>query len=237
MLWASSTSPSSLSSYHLNINSVNKFIKIFIVKVLLTVLITGGLKSNTYAQVEEAEQLLLNWEKLNQFKDILNNMYQGYMILERGYRTIKDISEGNYTIHQAFFDGLAAVSPAVRNYKRIPYIIDYQKLLLKEYRSAYDRFRQDPNFKLEELEYLARVYSFLFEASLRNLDDLVTIITATKLSMTDYERMQAVDRIFYDMQNKLMFLNGFNNSTYMVAVQRAKSKNDVNTMKKLYGVD
>lgn len=208
-------------------------IRIFLVAVLLA----GGVRSACYAQVEEAEQLLLNWEKLNQLKSILNNMYQGYVILDRGYNTIKNIAEGNYTIHQAFFDGLAAVSPAVRNYKRIPYIIDYQKLLVKEYKRAFDKFRQDPNFKFEELEYLANVYSFLFKASLRNLDDLVTIITATKLSMTDYERMQAVDRIFYDMQNKLMFLGSFNNSTYMIAVQRAKSKNDVVTMKKLYGIN
>lgn len=190
-----------------------------------------------HAQVEESEQLLLNWEKLNQLKNVLENMYQGYVILDRGYNTIRNIAQGNFTLHEAFFNGLAAVSPAVRNYKRIPYIIDYQKLLLKEYRRAFDRFQQDPNFTFAELEYLASVYAFLFQASLRNIDDLTTIITATRLSMTDYERMQAIDRIFYDMQNKVMFLNSFNNSTYLVAVQRARSRNDVTTMRKLYGVN
>jgi hypothetical protein len=189
------------------------------------------------AQVQETEQLILNWEKLNQLKNILDNMYQGYVILDRGYNTIKNIAQGNFTLHEAFFNGLAAVNPAVRNYKRIPYIIDYQKLLLREYRRAYQRFEQDPNFTFRELEYLGSVYSFLFQASLRNLDDLTTIITATKLSMTDYERMRAIDRIFFDMQNKVMFMNSFNNSTYLVAVQRARSRNDVTTMRKLYGVN
>lgn len=189
------------------------------------------------AQVEETEQLILNWEKLNQLKKILDNMYQGYVILDRGYNTIKNIAQGNYTLHEAFFSGLAAVNPSVRNYRRIPYIIAYQKLLLREYRRAFSRFQQDPNFTLRELDYLGSVYSFLFQASLRNLDDLTTIITATRLSMTDYERMQAIDRIFYDMQNKVMFLNSFNNSTYLVAVQRARSRNDVTTMRKLYGVN
>jgi hypothetical protein len=127
-----------------------------------------------------------------------------------------------------------AVNPAVRNYKRIPFIIDYQKLLLKEYQRAYNRFRQDPGFKPEELEYLANVYKFLFKASLQNIDELIMVITATKLRMTDDERMQAIDRIFFDMENKVVFLRTFNNSTQLLAIQRARSRNDVKTMQQLY---
>jgi hypothetical protein len=178
----------------------------------------------------------LNWEKLQELEKILDNMYTGYKILDKGYRTIKDISEGNYSLHKLFMDGLMAVNPTIRNYKRIPFIIDYQKLLLKEYKNAYNRFKDDPNFKPQEIAYLANVYSFLFQASLRNIDDLVMIITATKLRMSDAERMQAIDRIFYDMEGKLIFLRGFNNSTQLLAIQRARSINDVRTIQHLYGV-
>ncbi len=48
------------------------------------------------AQSQEAQQLLLNWEKLTQFKKILQNMYDGYKILYKGYTAVKDISEGNF---------------------------------------------------------------------------------------------------------------------------------------------
>lgn len=209
-----------------------KRIRIVII-LLLSVLFTGRL----YAQATEAQQLLLNWEKLNQLKQILDNMYKGYKILDKGYTTIKNIAEGNYTIHDLFIDGLMAVNPAIRNYKRIPFIIDYQKLLISEYKRYYNRFRQDPNFKLDELEYLANVYKFLFDASLRNIDELMMIITATKLSMSDDERMQAIDRIFFDMEDKVIFLRTFNNNTQLLAVQRARSRNDVETMRKLYGVN
>lgn len=189
------------------------------------------------AQSDEAQQLLLNWEKLQELEKILDNMYTGYKILDKGYRKIKDISEGNYSLHQLFMDGLMAVNPTIRNYKRIPFIIDYQKLLLKEYKNAYSRFKDDPNFKPQEITYLANVYSFLFQASLRNIDDLVMIITATKLRMSDDERMQAIDRIFYDMEGKLIFLRSFNNSTQLLAIQRARSINDVRTIQHLYGVN
>jgi hypothetical protein len=164
-------------------------------------------------------------------------MYKGYKILDKGYTTIKNIAQGNYTLHQLFIDGLMAVNPSIRNYKRIPFIIEYQQLLLQEYKRAYYRFKQDPNFKVEEMEYLVNVYAFLVDASLRNIDELFLIITATKLSMSDDERMQAIDRIFYDMEDKLLFLKTFNNSTQLLAIQRARARNDAETMRKLYGID
>jgi hypothetical protein len=195
-----------------------------------------NLSREAYSQVTEIQQLILNWEKLAELEKILDNMYTGYKILDKGYSTIKNIAEGNYSIHQIFIDGLMLVNPTVRNYKRIPFIIDYQKLLLKEYSNAYNRFKNDPHFTPQELEYLANVYSYLFTASLRNIDDLVMIITATKLRMSDDERMQAIDRIFYDMESKLIFLRGFNNSTQLLAIQRARSANDVKTIQHLYGI-
>jgi hypothetical protein len=189
------------------------------------------------AQAREIQQLLLNWEKLRQLEEILDNMYRGYKILDKGYNTIKNIAEGNYTIHELFLDGLMAVNPAVRNYKRIPFILDYQQMLLREYKRAYNRFRQDPNFSAEELEYLSLVYGSLFDASLKNLDELMMIITAAKLRMSDDERLAAIDRIFFDMEDKLVFLRRFNSSTQLLAIQRAKSRNDVKTMRSLYGIN
>ena len=189
------------------------------------------------AQADEIKQLLLNIEKLAQFKQILSDMKKGYQILEGGYNTIKNISEGNFNLHKAFLDGLMEVSPTVRNYRRVADIINYQIVLVKEYRNAYDRFKRDNNFNTDELSYLGRVYDNLFKESLRNLDELLTVITAGKTRMSDDERLQAIDRIYADMQDKLMFLRHFNNNTTILAVQRAKERNDAETIQKIYGIN
>ncbi len=73
----------------------------------------------TMAQSTEVQQLLLNIEKLSQLKKILSNMKKGYEIVSNGYNTIKDISKGNFNLHQDFLDGLLQISPTVRKYKRI----------------------------------------------------------------------------------------------------------------------
>lgn len=189
------------------------------------------------AQADEIQQLLLNVEKLAQFKQILSDMKKGYQILEGGYNTIKNISEGNFNLHKVFLDGLMEVSPTVRNYHRVADIVNYQIVLVKEYRNAYDRFKRDNNFNADELSYLGRVYDNIFKESLRNLDELLTVITAGKTRMSDDERLQAIDRIYADMQDKLMFLRHFNNNTTILAVQRAKERNDAETIQKIYGIN
>lgn len=189
------------------------------------------------AQADEMAQLLLNIEKLVQFKQILSDMKKGYEILHGGYRTIKNISEDNFSLHKTFLDGLLQVSPAVRNYRRVADITNYQITLVKEYRNAYNQFRRDNNFNPDELAYLSRVYNNLFKESLRNLEELLTVITAGKARMSDDERLQAIDRIYADMQDKLMFLRHFNNNTTILAVQRAKERNDARALRNIYGLN
>lgn len=205
--------------------------------ILGIVLFTFPIANKALAQKDEIAQLLLNVEKLAQFKQILSDMKKGYKILNGGYNTIKDLSEGNFSLHKTFLDALMEVSPTVKNYKRVADIINYQVILVKEYKSSFNRFKRDNNFNQQELAYFGRVYENLFKQSLNNLDDLVTIITANKLRMSDDERLEAIDKIFTDMQDKLLFLRHFNNNTTVLAVQRAKERNDANTMRLVYGIN
>ena len=85
--------------------------------------------------------------------------------------------------------------------------------------------------------YLERVYSYLVKQSLRNLEELTMIVTANKLRMSDDERIQAIDRIYFSIEGKLSFLRDFNNTTQILVVQRSKESSDVGAVKKLYEVE
>jgi hypothetical protein len=163
-------------------------------------------------------------------------MKKGYEVISSGYSTIKNLSQGNFKLHKAFLDGLMEVSPAVRKYKRIGDIINDQVLIVKEYKNAFTRFKKDNNFNPDEIEYIGKVYMNLFKISINNLDELTIVVTANNLRMSDDERLAAIDRIYNDMKDKLMFLRHFNNNTTILAVQRAREKNDAVTMRKIYGI-
>lgn len=189
-----------------------------------------------HAQSDEMQQLLLNVEKLAQFKKILSNMKKGYDILNGGYNTVKNLTEGNFNLHKTFLDALMEVSPTVKNYKKVADIIRFQKLILTEYKSAYSRAKGKNLMNEGELDYISGVYSNLVNKSLNNLEDLTTVVTSGKLRMSDDERIQAIDRIYDDMQDKLVFLRDFNNSTSVLIVQREKEQKDAKAMKAIYGI-
>ena len=189
------------------------------------------------AQYQEAVQLALNIQKLLQLKKILENMYTGYKILTEGYNKVKGIAEGNYKIHEAFMDGLMAVNPKVRGYKRVLDIIEYQKKILQEYKVAYRRFSSSEQFSPEELEYLSKVYINLSKLSLEHVDALIMIITANKLRMNDGERLQGIDGLFEQVQDQLVFLRQFNSQTAILALQRYREQNDTRVLKRLHGIE
>ncbi len=188
------------------------------------------------AQSAEVQQLLLNVQKLAQLKKILSNMKSGYQIVSGGYNTIKDISKGNFNLHQTFLDGLMQVSPAVRKYKRIGEIISMQSQLVKEYKSAFKRFEASNLFNTNEMIYMKNVYANLFNKSLQNLEELAMIVTAGKLRMSDDERLNAIDKIFNDAGDKLVFLRTFNKENNVLAIQRGREMVDTEVSKKLNGL-
>jgi DNA repair ATPase RecN len=193
-------------------------------------------RTPVHAQANEIAQLLLNVEKLTQFKAILKQMKDGYKILNGGYNTVKDISEGNFSLHKTFLDGLMEVSPTVKKYRKVSLIIEAQVALVKEYKSAFSRFKGDGAFNTKELEHIEKVYGNLLKLSLRNLDELAGVITSGQMRMSDDERLKAIDRIYEDMEEKIQFLRHFNSETSILGLQRAKAKKELQFGKKLIGI-
>jgi DNA repair ATPase RecN len=192
--------------------------------------------SSVRAQSHEAQQLLLNWEKLSQFKKILQNMYDGYKILHKGYTTIKDISEGNFTLHQTFLDRLLEVSPIVKKYKRVSDIIRYQLMIVNEYKTAFKQFKEEEAFSPNEIEYMGKVYANLLRKSSESLEELLMVITAGELRMSDDERLGAIDRIYSSIEEQAAFLKEFNSDTGLLALQRKSERTEVDLSKRLHGL-
>jgi DNA repair ATPase RecN len=204
--------------------------KILILTILITLLM---IPVKSMGQSAEIQQLILNIEKLSQFKKILSDMKKGYELLSGGYKTVKDMTEGNFSLHKTFLDALMQVSPAVKNYKRVAEIVEYQISIVKESRNGMNRFIKSGNFSGQEINYFEKVYGNLLNQSLRNLDELTMVITADKLRMSDDERLKAVDDIYEQMQDKLLFLRNFNTTSNVLALQRSKEKKDVYVSKSI----
>jgi hypothetical protein len=65
---------------------------------------------------------------------------------------------------------------------------------------------------------------------------MTMVITAGKLRMSDDERINAIDRIYNDIADKLVFLRTFNKENNVLAIQRGREMVDTKVSKKLNGL-
>jgi hypothetical protein len=191
--------------------------------------------ASSRAQDQDLRQLILDIQKLGQFKSILSDMEKGYADLSVGYGVVKGIAQGSFNLHEVFLDGLYLVSPVVRQYVRVADILTAEERILSEYKTAYRSFSASNQFNPHELDYMLSVYNQLTKQALQQMTNLLNVITDSKLRMSDAERLAAIDRIYRDTDDKLAFLESFNRKTTMLQLQRTREQNENQTLKNLYG--
>jgi len=207
-----------------------------ILLILLVCALGSQIPQRAHAQATEAAQLALNIEKLAQLKSILTTLKKGFTVVSTGYGTVKSLTQGNFNLHKVFLDGLLQVSPAVKKYRKVGAIIGYQIQLLKECKIAARRISEPDLFNSGEITYMVGVFENVAGSSLKNLDELLNVVTANSLRMSDDERLGAIDKIYADMEDKLIFVRQFGGSCSLMALNRKKEMNQVNAMERMYGL-
>ena len=205
-------------------------------KLLILTLLTLAVPARSHAQTQEVTQLILNLEKLRQLRKTLQELKKGYDILFEGYTKIRDISRGNFKLHQAFLDGLLQVSPAVKNYGRIKDIVQMQLAIAAECRAAPGRLAASGSLSAKELDYLAKVYGELSVGSLKNLDALLDVVSAKKLRASDDERLSMIDAIHKEVSERLVFLRHLSSNNSVLAAQRKDEKASLQTTENIYDI-
>ncbi|PZP48178.1 MAG: hypothetical protein DI598_10285 [Pseudopedobacter saltans] len=191
------------------------------------------LPHQSHGQAQELEMLALDIDKLAQMKQTLQNMYNTYTILENGYNKVKDLTSGNYSLHQVFLDGLLAVSPTVKNYVHVADIISDEVKIVSEYKAALSHFKSSQLLKASELDYASGVFGKIVNGSVSNLDALAMVLTAGQTRMSDDERLTEIDRIYNDMASKLSALRSFNRRANGILVQRQSLQADFTAQKNI----
>lgn len=200
--------------------------------VLMAFVVTG----RCYAQSFEAEQLLLDVEKLSELKGILQDLKDGYNVLQSGYSAIRDVAKGSFDLHKAFLDGLLAVSPAVKGYVRVAEIADLQIQLVQRADAALVRMRQDGNWRPDEVAAVGQVYSSVLADCAEELGDVVLLLTDGALRASDAERMRELDTVYYRMLQQYSLVVALGNHGALLSLQRGQEAGEVSVLRKLFGI-
>jgi len=223
-------------------------------KKLFIVLVLVGLESiaptrSAQAQIPIAEIIKAAVKKVIKAVDLQIQRLQNKTIwLQTAQKTLEntmsklkldeitDWVDKQKTLYKDYYEELQKVKAIISYYKRIKEITEKQVHLVEEYKRAWGLFKQDKHFTADELSYMGSVYSGILDESVKNLDQIFIVINSFQTQMSDAKRLEiinaAADRIDVNYND----LKTFNQQGVVISLQRAKAQNDVDVVKKLYGL-
>jgi hypothetical protein len=224
--------------------------RLFKIKILLLVsILTFVTSSKSYSQTVIIDAIKEAAKKVIRAIDLQIQRIQNHTIelqniqkqLENTLSKLKLDEIANWTekqkhLYQDYFDELWRVKAILTYYRQFSDIISKQKQLFGEYKQAYLLAGQDKNFSQAELEYMHGVYAGILDASLNDVDDILNLMKSFTVQMSDAARLELISKTSDAIDVHLSVLRQFNQHNQLLSLQRAKSQDEINIIKKLYGL-
>lgn len=149
---------------------------------------------------------------------------------------ISDWTERQRTLYKDYFEELSKVKSLISYYQRVRDLSKKQVQLVSEYQRAWNLFRQDKHFTAEELDYMSTVYTGILNESVKNIDQIFLVLNSFSTQMSDAKRLDIINAAADQVDANFDDLTLFNRQNILLSLQRAKEQNDIDRVKKLYGL-
>ena len=167
---------------------------------------------------------------VNTSKNVVHTSTTAQNMIKNFQETVKI-----YEQSKKYYDALRSVHNLVKSARRVQQTMllvgDISDIYISNFRSMLD----DTNYSAEELTAMAAGYTKLLSASADLLNDLKQIITPSGLSMTDKERLDIIDRIYYEMLEYRNLTEYYTRKNISVSFLRSRQRGDSERVRALYG--
>lgn len=224
--------------------------KYMVILPLSTITLMVGLPKNANAQIAVMEVIKAGVKKVIKAVDLkiqrLQNetiwLQNAQKVLENQLSKLKlteiaDWTEKQKNLYSQYYDELWKIKSAIAYYKRIKDLTEKQMAIVDEYKWAWNLFKQDKHFNIEELDYMEKVYSGILEESINNLDQILLVISSFKTQMSDAERLIIINKAADQMDANYTSLKKFNSQNISTSIQRANSLDETARLKEIYGIE
>lgn len=150
---------------------------------------------------------------------------------------ISDWTEKQKEQYSKYFEELRKVKLLLTYYQRIRDIMETQVKLVEEYGRVWKLISADDHFTAAEISYMAKVYTGILEETAKNVDQLALVVNSFRTQMSDAKRLEIINEVAEKVRENYTDLKIFNAENGMLRVQRTKSDAEIETIKRLYGIN
>jgi hypothetical protein len=153
--------------------------------------------------------------------NMINNLNESIKIYKQG---------------KEYYDALKSVHNLVKDARKVKKTIEMVSEITNIYVTGFNKMVSDPNFTPNELAAISTGYTKLLEEGGALVTDLKNVVTGSNgLSLSDKERMDAIDQIYNKMLEYRNLTKYYTQKSISVSYIRAKEKNDTDRVLSLYG--
>ena len=208
---------------------------VLIVVILLSFKVSSAQTLDEWFKQNQTQKKYLI-QQIAAFKLYLGYVQKGYSIAKQGLNTIGNIKKGDFNLHSNFFGSLKSVNPAVSSYSKVADIVALQVKIVGTYKSTYKYIQSVSLYTPSEVDFIYKAFTNLISSSTNDINELITVISAKELEMKDDERLERIDAIHASIQDKYAFAKSFGDEAKVLALQRTKEKDNIETSRRLYGI-
>jgi hypothetical protein len=203
-------------------------IRVLLFGIILTTLLL--IPPGVRAQMDRTEML----EQIAKLQVYISQLEKGYRVVQQGLTTIGDIKQGDFNIHQAFFNSLELVNPQVRSYVKIADILAMQSAMLTTYHRAYGQVKSSALFSTVDLEYIYTVYQGILGKNGNDIIELTNILTDGDWQMDDAQRIGRIDQLYASVTSQYQSLQGFTDRLQALALQKGRTLEDLQNLSQIF---
>ena len=177
------------------------------------------------------------WTVIDQ-SNLVQNIKSAVQSSTTASNMIKSLQESVkiYNQSKAYYDALKAVHNIIKDARKVKLTIEMVSEITDIYMSGFNRMVTDRNFTSGELAAISAGYARLLEEGGALVAELKNIVTSGNgLSLSDKERMDAVDQIYTRMLRYRNLTRYYTDKAISVSFLRSQSKGDAARVQALYG--
>lgn len=151
---------------------------------------------------------------------------------------IKSLQESVRIYNQGkqYYDALKSVHNLIKDARKVKLTIEMVSEIADIYVSGFNKMVSDPHFTADELASISLGYARLLEEGGALIGELKNVVTAGNgLSLSDKERMDAVDQVYTKMREYRNLTRYYTRKTISISYIRSRDKGDTDRVIALYG--
>jgi hypothetical protein len=203
--------------------------------LLLLLLLVSNVQAQTFDEWFNQKKTLIKYltQQIAALQASETSLKQGYNMMKSEWGAIGNFKNGEFGLHQSYYNSLSAVNPQVKNSVNLTTIQADQQSII----SQFNAINNLAGLTAPEQSYIQSVQQNIITQCGKDLDDLQAVLAPGELVMSDDERIKRINQITAAVKDKYVFTCSFANQVRLLALLRNQADQNTQTLRRYYEIN